>query len=383
MTKVGRLIKRITVKRRNRRYKRWVREEYLNMLKVNNMPSTSCDGEQEWLRYWKMLGVDPLKENYRVFYPYMGATLDILPSTTDRSVVSPVLNPPRTCGYYSDKNFLDKVLPQGFCPKTMLRKVQGHYYDVNYKPIVMDEGIMKQIFGQCGFQRLVVKPTIDTNCGIGVELFAKGEDGNYRSVKDQSALTFDWLQQCTGPDIIVQEAIEQSDFMSQFNSTSVNTLRMAMYRSVKDEQCHLIGAVLRMGASGNYLDNVHAGGRYVGISQEGELCKYTMDRFGIKQEVYNGIDFSKVALCVPNYDKIKEFAIEVLQRVVHHRLLALDIAIRKDGTPVLVEYNIGGYDMTLYQFFGCSGLGNYAAEVHDYCLEHKSEVKEIVTIAHI
>lgn len=327
--------------------------------------------------------MDPLKENYRVFYPYMGADLGIIPATTSHCVIEPILNPPRMCDYYSDKNSFDKILPKGFCPNTILRKVQGHYYDEEYNSIMMGEAVLNQILKQCNCQKIIVKPAIDSCCGANVELFIKGEDGNYYSPNDQTKLTYGWLQQSAGADTIVQEAIEQSDYMSRFNATSVNTIRMAVYRSVKDEQCHTIAAVMRMGASGKHVDNVHAGGRYIGVSQEGEVYKYTMDRFGIKQNVFNGIDFSKEMFFIPDFDKIKNFALEISKRILHHRLLALDIAIRKDGTPVLVEYNIAGYDMNLYQFYGCSALGKYVAEVHDYCLEHLNEIKEVVYVPHV
>lgn len=68
-------------------------KQYAYMLKVNNIPNAASPGEEKWGGYWKTLGVNPLKETYRVFYQYMGDDLRILPETTCHYVIEPILNP--------------------------------------------------------------------------------------------------------------------------------------------------------------------------------------------------------------------------------------------------------------------------------------------------
>ena len=326
------------------------------------------------------MGVDPLKETYRTFRPYMGHSLGIVPETTSHCVVEPILNPCRMRTYYEDKNFFEKTLPEGFCPKALLRKVQGNYYDAGYRFLERNEGSIEKSIAAIPNQKLIVKPSIDSCSGRGVELFCKDGDGVFRHVKTGAVLTYAWLEDNAGKDFIVQEDVEQSPFMANLCATSANTLRMAVYRSVKDDSCHLLATVLRIGSDGSYVDNAHAGGRYVGVDADGTLGRTTYDQYGTSQPVFNGIDFSKETFIVPGYDKIKEFAIAVAQHIPHHRLLALDVVIRSDGTPVLLEYNIGGYSMWLFQFTGVSAFGDYAAEIHDYCLEHLDEAVMQVTI---
>lgn len=48
-----------------------------------------------------------------------------------------------------------------------------------------------------------------------------------------------YLEFYFGRDFIIQECVEQSEYISQFNPSSVNTLRLSMYRSVKDNKCHI------------------------------------------------------------------------------------------------------------------------------------------------
>lgn len=99
--------------------------------------------------YWKTLGVNPLKETYRVFYQYMGDDLRILPETTCQYVIEPILNPEKMVGFYSDKNFFERILPAGFCPKTILRKIQGHYYDYNYQRTDIDSKTLDSLLDNC------------------------------------------------------------------------------------------------------------------------------------------------------------------------------------------------------------------------------------------
>lgn len=347
-------------------------KQYAYMLKVNNIPNAASPGEEKWGGYWKTLGVNPLKETYRVFYQYMGDDFRILPETTCHYVIEPILNPEKMVGFYSDKNFFERILPAGFCPKTILRKIQGHYYDCNYQRTDIDSKTLDSLLDNCCADKIIVKPSIESCSGNGVELFCK-HDGGFIHAKNNGRLTYDWLEKNGGSDFILQEAIVQSDFMSQFCDTSVNTLRLAVYRSVKDEECHVIASVMRIGSKGNYVDNGHAGGRFVGISKSGKMSNVVFDQYGVKQNVFNGVDFSKYNFNVPNWDKIVGFAKEVGKCVPHHRLLALDVAIQKNGEPILIEYNINGFSMWIFQFTGQPALGEYTEEIKEYCEKHLSD----------
>lgn len=99
---------------------------------------------------------------------------------------------------------------------------------------------------------------------------------------------------------IIQKAVSQSSFMSVFNPSSVNTLRVATYRSVKTGKVHVINAVMRIGASGKNVDNAHSGGRFIGIDHKtGIVGKYVCDWLGKTDTVFNGIDFSKESFQIP------------------------------------------------------------------------------------
>lgn len=112
--------------------------------------------------------------------------------------------------------------------------------------------------------------------------------------------------------------------MSYYNPTSVNTLRLTLYRLVKTDECHIPSAIIRIGANGSLVDNAHAGGGYVGIKVgDGTLCNKVLNQYGESKIVFNNIVFTQ-AHKISNWDKVVEFAKYIGTCIPHHRLLALE-----------------------------------------------------------
>lgn len=81
-------------------------------------------------------------------------------------------------------------------------------------------------------------------------------------------LSLNYLETNYGKDFIIQEFLEQHESINHFCPTSVNTLRLTLYRSVKDDKCVVPSAIMRIGNMGSVVDNAHAGGCFVGIDIE-------------------------------------------------------------------------------------------------------------------
>lgn len=180
--------------------------------------------------------------------------------------------------------------------------------------------------------------------------------------------------------IIIQEGVDQSEYISQFNPTSVNTLRLSMYRSVKDDRCHITGAIMRIGGKGSIVDNAHAGGCYVGIYPDGHFCKNVLDQYGVRKSIFNDVDFSSNTFMYPNWDKVIEFGKSVGQYVPHHRLIALDIVLDRNNNPKLIEFNIEGYSAWLFQYTIGTAFGKFTDEILDYCKANIDKVEELIIL---
>lgn len=230
-----------------------------------------------------------------------------------------------------------------------------------------------------GCDKVCVKPSVDTCSGVGVTLFCR-DAGRFVS-SDGDVMDGKWLL-AFGSDFVVQEVLTQHPYLAQFNPSSVNTLRIGVYRSVVDGKCRATGAVIRVGAGGSFLDNAHAGGRFAGIDiATGRLQQGTLDQYGIRQDTWNGIDFSKGDFQIPHWEKILRFAERMAERNIHSRLLAFDICLDSAGNPRLVEANTGGFSWWFFLYTGQDVFGGETAQVIEYCLERRSTERRHVRVS--
>lgn len=354
-------------------------KQYKGWLKRNNIPNKSVEGESEWKKKWSVLGkADPIY--FRLFSHYIGNNLNIIPEDICRNVVEPILDPLRYVPYYTDKNIFDKLFKGGTLPQTILRKMNGFYYDSEYKFLELsNEEQLQTALLRGDVAKIVIKPSIDSYSGHGVRLFQK-VDGRWYDLSSDDELTLNYLNTKYGTDFIIQECVVQSSFMSQFNPTSINTLRCTLYRSVKTNECYVPSAVIRIGANGSLVDNAHAGGCYVGINvEDGTLCNKVLNQYGECKTIFNGVDFSKPHQ-IPNWDKVVDFAKYIGENIPHHRLLALDIMVDDKGTPRLIEFNSDAYSMWFFQFTNSPAFGDYTDEIIEYCKNNIGKAQKWIRI---
>lgn len=330
-----------------------------------------------WKTRWSALG-STNEVFYRYYSRFIGEDLNIVPDDLMHNVIEPILNPMRFRGLYADKNMFDKLLKPYFdekvTPTTLVRCIEGGLYDENYYSISNHEANRTITASQSEF--LVGKPSIDTSSGHNVFFFDRKDSSFYlRNTGEKIEIAL--FKKLLGNNYIVQEGLLQSDFMRQFNGSSVNTLRINTYKSVKNEECAAINGVLRIGKSGSPVDNLHAGGCMVGIEPDGRLKHFCSDQNGGVFVEFNGIDFGKEEFVIPNYDEVKAFACNVAACLPHQRVLALDIMLDQNNKPKLIEYNNCAFSVWVFQQTIGTVFGDYTDEVIDYCKAHRKEATRI------
>lgn len=256
--------------------------------------------------------------------------------------------------FYADKNMFDRICPEGYFPKTVLRRINGFYYDSEYQRLTSMKECEHEV-KKYHKKTLVVKPTIDGMSGRLVKV-----------LKPNDNISLTEIEKMEGNDFIIQECVEQHPDIARFNPSSVNTLRIAVYRSVKDDKVHIMNSIIRIGSEGSETDNAHQGGRFVLIDKFGKLGHQAFDQYGRSVVVHNNTDFSNDYF-IPGWDNICDFSKTICQYVPHHRLLALDVVLKKDGTPCLLEFNVEGFSMWLFQFTGNNAFGEFTDEILEYC----------------
>lgn len=335
---------------------------YDQMMEKNSIPQKCADGEKEWLRFWRTYDKNIKPYAYRVFSRYVGKNMDILPLEVFANVVEPVMMPQKFVEYYGDKNMLPRLVESEHLPITYLRNINGTYYTDKYEVIQEDD--LSQLLVNIPINSIIVKPSLEGS-GRGVDMFYRNDTNEWIN-KRQNRLTLDYLKQTYKQNYLIQEKASQSNYLAQFNATSVNTIRMAVYRNEKND-VEILGAVLRIGVSGSIMDNAHQGGVFCGIDDNGVLDKYVCNYLGVKHEIFNDIDFANNVYKIPNYEQVKLFARNVIKTVLHHNIIALDIYMDVDNCPKLIELNVGSFSAWFFQFAGNPTLGKYTHEIMERC----------------
>lgn len=346
---------------------------------MNNIPNRNVQGEDEWVRKWSVFGVKADPIYYRLFSHYIGKDVNIVPEDICHDVIEPILDPFRYSKFYSDKNMFDRLMPKGYLAKTLLRKMNGFYYDACYERVDVDDAALRKILADSGVDKLIIKPSVEGSSGVGVRCFVRKGD-KWIIYEGTEELCLDYLETKYGNDFIMQEFLEQHESISHFCSTSVNTLRLTLYRSVKTDECVVPSAIMRIGNEGSVVDNAHAGGCYVGIDvNTGKLKNVVLDQYGRKRSTFNNVDFNdQQRIPEEMWSKILKFAKSIGLYIPHHRLLALDLMIDNNGNPRIVEFNVDYYGMWCFQFAVCSAFGKYTDEIIEYCRIRSTNCENIL-----
>lgn len=283
--------------------------------------------------------------------------------------VEPVLNNRTFSEAYCDKNFYHKYLDKNLLPDVYLRNIHGVYYTVEYKIINnlsdVDYYIPKEA------NKIIVKKAVDSGGGHGVDLFTKHENAWIN--KDGNVLTRKYLEQIFIKNFLIQEYIDQHPFYIRFNASSVNTVRLLTYRSVKDNEIYLLQAVLRIGSPGSFVDNQASGGIACGIESGGKPNYFAVNKKGEKFENYNDIVFKDLEPLF-KYKEIVNIALTIAKAYHYHRLLGFDFCIDITGSIKLIEINNKNNEINFYQMNNGPLFKDYTNEIIEYCTRTKKTV---------
>lgn len=349
----------------NRRKKGYLRD-YKEIINCHPELSLPAEGEEQWLHKWQRYNKSISPLSYRIFSRYIGPDINIIPLELCANMVESVLNPSYMATFYQDKNSFGLLYDSKKLPKTYIHCIDGKYYDENYKYI---KGCISDYLKVESF---VIKPSRGSS-GKGVQVFNKIDDKYIDS--EGKPFVEDTVLDAYKKNFIIQEKFVQSDYMSNFNFSSVNTIRISTYRDVNSGEIKYLRGLVRIGGKGAVVDNAHAGGRFIGVDDNGVLGKYLCDNLGRTYKEHNEIDFSKQTFIIPNYENIKKFACEISSKFIHHGLFALDIVLDKENNPKMLEVNIGGFSAWLFQFTSGTAFREYTDEILDYCYNNKHKLK--------
>ena len=297
--------------------------------------------------YWKPF-TNSFDINWHRFYANRTGVKDarIIPNDMYFTVILPYMNRMNLSHGLRDKNYMALLFPELAQAKTIVRRLNGEWLDKSYGFLDRERAI-KRIIEQ---SEVIIKPALATGGGVGI-LFWKAEEG-IKSLETK-------LDEA-GKDLVVQDLIQQHENLDRLHSASINTVRVMSF--LQHGQVHILSSVLRMGINGSRVDNSQMGGISAGILASGQLksIAYTKEGHSFDRHPQGG----RFEDCiVPNFQEILDLIRSMHARLAHFRLMSWDIAIAKDGSPILVEPNYWRGSIDLHQLSNGPLFGELTEEV--------------------
>lgn len=290
------------------------------------------------LEYWKPYGIKPARIWYDLYCDGMDAyDPRFIPDPIWFQRIVPYFNNMSKAPAYNDKGIYNKILKGIEKPDTIVKNMEGYYYDGDDSRLITRAEAEKL----CALEdHLIIKPSGGYK-GQGIMFFDRGAaDG--KSISQ----IFDTMK-CG---FVVQRIVKQHADLARLNPDSLNTVRVISFH-FKGE-VHILSAQLRIGGAGSRVDNVSAGGSACAIKPDGWLHEKSVTRKSTwTDETPNGIKLKDV--CIPNYDGIIKAIKNLHRQLPYYDIVGWDFAVREDGTPVFIEFNtkpgqnqIGGREPT-------------------------------------
>lgn len=278
--------------------------------------------------------------------------------------IEPRLNNYSLARSYSDKNFYERFFTESkdLFVTSLIRRINGIYYDSDFNPLT-EEKISSIIRLD---EKHIIKPSIDSGGGKGVLVieFNKGNNLN----ESHSLMS---IFNSFSDNFVLQNFIRQNTFFSQFNLSSVNTIRLLTYRSVVNNEVSVIQGVLRIGKAGSHVDNQASGGVACGFDLDtGKLNDYVSDKYGNVYASFNNIDLREIRI-IPDLDTMKKIAKSIASGYDFFRLISFDFCVDEDNRIKIIELNTKNHEINFYQFNNGPLFGKHTDEILKYCSKRK------------
>lgn len=298
--------------------------------------------------YISMIGRKVPLYCHEYFYSRTGVfTKEYVPNNLYHVDLVPRANVHRLQGAFGDKNMCDFLFPGENIAHSILKNMNGYYY---YEGTPVSEADAVKLCGN--LSDVVIKPSRESE-GRGVQLF-NAKDG----ITDMGGKTIIQVFNEYKKDFLIQERVQQHERMAVLNPTSVNTMRILSYRS--GMEVLIIYSVIRIGRSGSVVDNQCAGGISTTISDDGHLGGVAFGGFSKDNITKTDSGVVLAGYELPSYDKAIDMVKRLHLKLPFFNIVGWDIAIQKDGKPVLIEFNT---NPGLSQSAFCSGMGKYTERI--------------------
>ena len=311
-------------------------------LAKNPQPELSQQDKDAIDNYWKKFGIKyPDYTWFQMFYGVTGMhDPRFIPDIFAYPPIFTHYNDKSCIAAWEDKNLFDQLIPAIKFPPVLAHIYKGNVYDKQWNYYSDDrlqqlcDSIFEEIRDHHSF---ILKPTKATHAGKNVRLITVDKPEDIMTAITQSRKF----------DCILQHRLQQSAFMEQFCSTSVNIFRVVTWRHKGKIEVLTVG--IRYGLEGHHTDITYIDGEEimnaVGVNHDGTVNKRFVTLSG-NSHMPEHFHQEKI----PNFDAVIDMA-----KRGHHYLhpfdvVGWDITLDQDNNPICIEYNLNRPGTKIYQF---------------------------------
>ena len=256
---------------------------------------------------------------------------------------------------FSDKNVLPYIAKAANVkvPKTVISCVFGQYRDCDNQMITAEEAenILRDRKG------LFAKPSVDSCSGEGcmtLDFVGNQEEKTGKSIEDILA--------SLGNSVVIQERVICHTSIAKIYGGSVNTFRIMTYRW-KDKIKH-VPVIMRIGKGGACVDNAHAGGIFIAVEDDGTLHERAITEFNEKFTEHPDTHLVFAGYQIELVKDVITAAHRMHEMIPQLGAINWDFTIDEAGNPVLIEANINGGGVWIFQMaHGCGAFGEDTDEI--------------------
>lgn len=180
----------------------------------------------------------------------------------------------------------------------------------------------------------IIKPSVSSSSGNGV-MKVNFENG----VDSLSGKSVEEVLSKAGKNFVVEKVVVENENLRSLNPSSCNTVRIHTYRDTKTGKVKFVSAFLRIGRSGQFVDNGGMGGICVSLDDKGRCVgdtAWTSKTFSNIQQTDNGIKIDGYQ--IDKFDEIVATAVKAHDELYHFDLIGWDIAVNDKNEVVIIEY---------------------------------------------
>lgn len=314
--------------------KTWV-AELLSVRKRSGMSNSVKWSDQEqkaFDHYWEDHFGRRISNKWHKIYQSINGEycIEYIPEMLYTTKIEHLLNDYRYARVFADKALIESIADRtgSIVPETVAVCSDSKYFDHNRRPISYEKFCQTLMNAH---HDIVLKPTVDSSSGKNIQFVHVDELSDIQRIIPQM-----------GDNFIAQYTIKPHPTFASLNQSSINTLRVITY--ILNDDIYHMPIACRMGSTDSSVDNIHAGGLVIGISDNGQMLDtayqlgYGDRNVSFTKHPKTGVVFSEINL--PSMKEVIESAYKAHCKLPRIGIVSWDYTVDDHGMPVLIEANI-------------------------------------------